>query len=93
MPQFIITPWKYDSELLQVRREIFQLGDFAPPVDRRRHAVDWIAAWKMRGNLPHAVQSTAHLVDAILHHDSSKNSAFSIRATYAAAFSRYEISR
>ncbi|RMY93090.1 hypothetical protein D0862_09324 [Hortaea werneckii] len=36
--------------------------------DMRRHAVDRILAWKLRGNLPHAVESTALLVDAILHH-------------------------
>jgi len=88
MPQYVVTPWKYHSHLLQVRREIYRLGDSAPPVDDRRHAVDWIAAWKMRGGLPHAVESTALLVDAVLHHDCSRNSLWSIRATYAAAFCR-----
>lgn len=88
MPQYIITPWKYHSELLQVRRELYQLGLSAAPADDRRHAVDWVGAWKMRGNLPHAVECTAQLVDAILHHDATKNSMFSIRAAYSAAFCR-----
>lgn len=48
-----------------------------------------VSAWKLRGNLPHAVEATALLTDAILHDDASKNSVFSIRATYAAAFCRY----
>lgn len=43
----------------------------------------------MRGGLPHAVESTALLTDAILHDDASENSIFSIRATYSAAFCRY----
>lgn len=47
-----------------------------------------VAAWKLRGNLPHAVEATALLSDAILHDDAAKNSVFSIRATYAAAFCR-----
>ena len=45
-------------------------------------------AWKLRGNLPHAVESTALLVDAILHQDTN-NSTFSIRAVYSAAFCRF----
>jgi ribosomal biogenesis protein LAS1 len=46
-------------------------------------------AWKLRGNLPHAVDSTALLVEAILHHDIKSNSSFSIRAVYSAAFTRF----
>lgn len=71
-----------------MRREIYQLGESASPQDLRRHAIDWIAAWRMRGTLPHSVESTALLVDAVLHHDASQNSMFSIRATYSAAFCR-----
>lgn len=48
-----------------------------------------ISVWKIRGNLPHAVEATALLTDAILHDDAQKNSVFSIRATYSAAFCRY----
>jgi ribosomal biogenesis protein LAS1 len=48
-----------------------------------------VEAWKLRGHLPHAVEATALLTDAILHDDSTHNSVFSIRATYAAAFSRF----
>lgn len=58
--------------------------------------------WKLRGNLPHAVEATALLTDARLHDDRftgtkktgrkpriAKNSAFSIQATYSAAFCRF----
>jgi hypothetical protein len=44
----------------------------------------------LRGNLPHHVEATALLTDAILHDDAQRNSIFSIRATYSAAFCRYD---
>lgn len=47
-----------------------------------------VAAWKSRGNLPYAVESTALIVDAVLHHDATKTSLFCIRAAYAMALSR-----
>jgi len=92
MPQYKITPWKYTHELLQVRREIFRLGEAGPPIDLRRQAVDKIAAWMVRGHTPHAVESTALLLDAILLHESdngSGGSQLSVRVAYSAAFCRY----
>lgn len=50
-----------------------------------------VEAWKLRGNVPHHVEATALLTDAILHDDAHHNSIFSIRATYSAAFCRYAI--
>jgi ribosomal biogenesis protein LAS1 len=47
-----------------------------------------VEAWKLRGNVPHHVEATALLTDAILHDDAQRNSIFSIRATYSAAFCR-----
>lgn len=47
-----------------------------------------VEAWKLRGNVPHHVEATALLTDAILHDDAERNSIFSIRATYSAAFCR-----
>lgn len=49
-----------------------------------------VEAWKLRGNIPHHVEATALLTDAILHDDAQRNSIFSIRATYSAAFCRYD---
>ncbi|KAI7234228.1 hypothetical protein KC330_g4967 [Hortaea werneckii] len=79
MPRYTITPWRHQHDLLEVRAQLYPQYTTADPStvaaapqqnvqDMRRHAVDRILAWKLRGNLPHAVESTALLVDAILHH-------------------------
>ncbi|KAI6808517.1 hypothetical protein KC342_g18581, partial [Hortaea werneckii] len=80
MPRYTITPWRHQRDLLEVRAQLYphhtttanpSTVAAAPQQnvhDMRRHAVDRILAWKLRGNLPHAVESTALLVDAILHH-------------------------
>ncbi|KAN0067770.1 Las1-like domain containing protein [Elaphomyces granulatus] len=87
MPNFIFTPWKNESELLAVRSQFYPPG---PPVpDLRTDACRTVGAWKLRGNLPHSVEATALLTDAILHDDATKNSIFSIKATYTAAFCRF----
>ncbi|EME85671.1 uncharacterized protein MYCFIDRAFT_119077, partial [Pseudocercospora fijiensis CIRAD86] len=82
MAKYAITPWRHQKDLLEVRRQLYGESD-------RRHAVDRVMAWKLRGNLPHAVESTALLVDAILHHGIEGTSIFSVRAVYSAAFSRF----
>ncbi|OTA37546.1 hypothetical protein BTJ68_02821 [Hortaea werneckii EXF-2000] len=78
MPRYTITPWRHQRDLLEVRAQLYPQHTATPSTvpapqqptapDTRRHAVDRILAWKLRGNLPHAVESTALLVDAILHH-------------------------
>lgn len=45
--------------------------------------------WKLRGNLPHSVDSTAYLTEAVLHDDPTANSPSAIRAVYSTAFCRY----
>ncbi|KAM3423495.1 hypothetical protein BST61_g923 [Cercospora zeina] len=83
----IITPWRTQADLLAVRSQIYSTCPEA-----RQCAVSRIMAWKLRGNLPHSVESTALLVDAILHHSDSNSStdpSFSIRAVYSAAFTRF----
>ena len=87
MARHTITPWRTQADLLQVRQQLYGLDE--PSTDTRRGAVDRVMAWKLRANLPHAVESTALLVDAILHHNIYGNSIFSIRAVYSAAFSRF----
>lgn len=87
MAKYTITPWRTQADLLEVRKQLYPLDE--ENEDLRRHAVDRVMAWKLRGNLPHAVESTALLTDAILHHDSNANSLFSIRAVYSAAFCRF----
>ncbi|KAK4505585.1 hypothetical protein PRZ48_003548 [Zasmidium cellare] len=86
MAKYTITPWRTQNDLLQVRSQLYT----TTTPDHRRHAVDRVMAWKLRGNLPHAVESTALLIDAILHHQTTpSNSIFSIRAVYSAAFTRF----
>lgn len=87
MARYTITPWRTQADLLSVRQSLYRLNPGGD--DFRRHAVDRVMAWKVRGNLPHAVESTALLIDAILHHNLANNSIFSIRAVYSAAFTRF----
>ncbi|KAK4630839.1 Pre-rRNA-processing protein las1 [Fulvia fulva] len=88
MARYTITPWRHHSDLLKVRQQLY--GRSKDGQDHRRHAVNRVLAWKLRGSLPHAIESTALLIDAILHHASSaSNSPFSIRAVYTAAFTRF----
>lgn len=102
MSRYTITPWRTHSDLLAVRQQLYSLNinqnqhqnqtqdqNQNATLDLRPQAVSRIMAWKLRGNLPHAVESTALLTDAILHHDLSINSIFSVRAVYAAAFTRF----
>lgn len=89
MSRYIITPWRTQADLYEVRQQLYRLNQDG--VDRRRHAVDRVLAWKLRGgNLPHAVESTALLIDAALHHHAAPDvSLYSVRAVYTAAFSRF----
>lgn len=100
MPKYTTTPWRSHSDLLSVRSDLYSSSPSPSSSQddnnnhRQRAAVSRIMAWKTRGgNLPHAIESTALLVDAILHHSSSSNSSstslFSIRAVYSAAFTRF----
>ncbi|PWY67203.1 glyoxylase [Aspergillus heteromorphus CBS 117.55] len=88
MAKVIFTPWKEHSQLLAVRGQFYPLPFHDGP-DMRSKACATVGAWKLRGNLPHPVEATALLTDAILHDDAQKNSIFSIRATYSAAFCRF----
>ncbi|KAK4987554.1 rRNA-processing protein las1 [Elasticomyces elasticus] len=88
MVEYTVTPWKYRRQLTTARDQLYQLGEWKND-DQRRHAVALVRAWKMRGNLPHAVESTALLVDAVLHQGVTEASPFSVRATYSAAFCRF----
>ncbi|CRG84402.1 hypothetical protein PISL3812_01694 [Talaromyces islandicus] len=87
MPKIIFTPWRDSSELLNVRSQFYPPSPAGP--DLRVNACRTVEAWKLRNHLPHAVEATALLTDAILHDDAAHNSVFSIRATYAAAFCRF----
>lgn len=92
MAKYTITPWRTPSDLLQVRSQLYPSQTSDSSSTTRLTAVNRIMAWKLRGNLPHAVESTALLTDAILHHQQQFQyslSSFSIRAVYSAAFTRF----
>ncbi|RJE24710.1 Cell morphogenesis protein Las1 [Aspergillus sclerotialis] len=88
MAKLVFTPWKHHSQLLSVRGQFYPPPAYIGP-DMRSRACATVSAWKLRGSLPHAVEATSLLTDAILHDDALKNSVFAIRATYAAAFCRF----
>lgn len=97
-PQYIITPWRDDSELQQVCASLYK------PTSPTDHAqgIARVQAWKLRGNIPHAVESAGQLFSAAKFHnvtierqahDTDPNNAvadsFAIRATYTLALSRF----
>ncbi|KAK8209846.1 Las1-like-domain-containing protein [Phyllosticta capitalensis] len=91
MPRHLITPWRDGhQQLLSLRQNLYWRGDLGDDGDDRRHAaVDTVAAWKRRMPLPHAIESTASLVDATLHDESGGPSALAVRNAYCAAFNRF----
>ncbi|CAG8930994.1 unnamed protein product [Penicillium salamii] len=88
MAKVIFTAWKTKAQLVEVRNEFYPPPSYAGS-DLRSHGCAVVEAWKLRGNVPHHVEATALLTDAILHDDAQRNSIFSIRATYSAAFCRF----
>ncbi|KAK7540326.1 Las1-like-domain-containing protein [Phyllosticta paracitricarpa] len=86
MPRYLVTPWRDARDLLSLRQNLYWRGDAD---DRRHSAVDTVAAWKRRMPLPHAIESTASLVDATLHDESRGASALAVRNAYCAAFNRF----
>lgn len=90
MVQYVITPWRDRSELLNVRNTLYPvpgIGKRSDDADRHK-AVALVSVWVQRGNCPHLVESTAILVSAMLN-DKAENSVYAIRAAYSAAFCRY----
>ncbi|KAL1628656.1 rRNA-processing protein las1 [Neofusicoccum ribis] len=84
MPRFQVTPWRQPAELLALRDALYLAAR-----EDRQAAVHLISAWKRRAPLPHALDSTAQLVDATLHDDPQSASLLAIRNAYCAAFNRF----
>ena len=89
--RIIWTPWRNQNELVMVRSRLYKVHPDCDEEseDLRRIACDQISAWKMRGSLPHAVESTWLLTEACLADELPGVSAFSIKAGYLTALSRY----
>lgn len=106
MAHIVWTPWRDLSEILEVRRQFYPSLS-SKEQDLRRNACSQVSsevehlvpdsnnrqvsAWKLRGNLPHAVESTWLLTDAVLADNISVNklSPLAVRACYATSFCRY----
>lgn len=88
MVQYVITPWRDQSELLKIRQQLYPPTTTPSNDPSRRHAVEKVSVWMQRGNCPHLVESTAILTAARLN-DIPANSNYCIRAAYSAAFSRF----
>ncbi|KEQ64002.1 Las1-like protein, partial [Aureobasidium melanogenum CBS 110374] len=88
-----VTPWRSHADLLNVRHGLYSPSTPA----EQSHAIATVAAWKQRGNVPHAVESTALLMDAMLLHAQFSTSSvvtgtassFALRAAYTTALSRF----
>lgn len=93
MTQYTITPWRSPSELLAVRNLLYSPTQ---PTDRHE-AIAVIRAWKLRNNLPHAVESTGLLFSALKQHEAALSSndsdlvadSFGTRAAHTLALSRF----
>ncbi|EKJ75729.1 hypothetical protein FPSE_04111 [Fusarium pseudograminearum CS3096] len=79
------------SEDMQIRQDI----DDKETRARQHQAVARVSMWMQRGNCPHLIESTALLMAAMLSdreaatRENAASSAYAIRATYSAAFSRF----
>lgn len=81
---YVVTPWKRTSDLLKTRDDLYTPEDSE---DTRQLGVDTVFMWESRGNLPHAILSTALLIGAQLHNKAG-SSPQSVQATYGTAFAR-----
>ncbi|KAH9830391.1 Pre-rRNA-processing protein las1 [Teratosphaeria destructans] len=95
MPHYTTTPWRHPSDLLALRSHLYPHPPSTTPSTPSQHhhqmtAITRIHTYKLRSpNLPHAVESTALLLDSLHHHHNTTNSPHSIRAVYASAFTRF----
>ncbi|PHH71600.1 hypothetical protein CDD80_5119 [Ophiocordyceps camponoti-rufipedis] len=105
MVRYVFNSWRHPTDLLRVRRQFYDSDSDPDSHDdddhetRRRlrqQAVARVSLWMARQHCPHMVESTALLTAALLSDDTTDShpqpaawSAYAVRATYAAAFSRF----
>jgi ribosomal biogenesis protein LAS1 len=80
-----ITAWRSTSELLEVRNALFD------NLDQRPWALAKVRAWTTRSRIPHAIEATSMLVDAVVH-DIPNASQLHVRLAYSTAICRYHSS-
>lgn len=88
--QIVWTPWRNQAELVEVKSSLYDVHSSYEEKneDTRRRACNKISAWKARGSLPHAVESTWLLTEARLSDEVPNVPLFSIKAGYVTAISR-----
>ncbi|PFH55374.1 hypothetical protein XA68_18472 [Ophiocordyceps unilateralis] len=94
MVRYVFNSWRRRRELLRVRRQFYHDDSDSRETRRlsRQQAVGRVSMWMTRQHCPHIVESTALLTAALLSDDVDSVaawSAYAVRATYAAAFSRF----
>ncbi|KAF8475672.1 Las1-like-domain-containing protein [Kalaharituber pfeilii] len=80
-----IVPWRTLSDLLWVKNAFYP-GLDAP--DQRYEALNMVRVWSVRGRLPHSIEATAMLTEAILH-DRFGASQLNLQLTYSTAICRF----
>lgn len=83
---FTPTPWRDKNELLTIRGWFYYIK-WVPVPDNRRKACSIVKAWKFKGDLPHAVEATMLLTQAVLA-DTTDVDVDVIRLIYTGAFCR-----
>ncbi|KAL8798723.1 MAG: hypothetical protein Q9182_006438 [Xanthomendoza sp. 2 TL-2023] len=93
MATIIVTPWRSQRDLLRIRDWLFPPRASEAPDPRRKACSQQIQAWKLRGSLPHAIESTWYITEAILTDGTSDQagslSALALRSCYCTAFCRF----
>jgi len=90
MVQYIVTPWMYRHELLDVREQFYP-GIPGHAGDGVKEAIRRVLMWTERGNCPCIVESTALLWSAILDEERDDGSAtvhYTIKSAYTTALIR-----
>ena len=85
-----IVPWIDESEWEWVFHALY----FSHDALQQAQGVDRVKAWMSRGKVPHAIESTASLIEISLRdigHLNSHVSEYELRMQYSMAFIRYLI--
>ena len=86
MPHYAhIVPWRAPSELRAVKALFFS-SPLAP--DQQLQALHIVRSWAVRGRIPHSVEATAMLVEAVLN-DIPSSPQLNARMVYSTAICRY----
>ncbi|CUS09724.1 unnamed protein product [Tuber aestivum] len=92
-PTARLVPWRHPSDLHNLKSCLYPTSpspSTTPDADPRHQAVQKVRAWGTRMRIPHSIESTAFLTQAILA-DTPLASQLSSRLCYASALCRYRL--